>query len=190
MESNHKVIFNVKSYTMNNKERRGILRVFRAPRDWRKRGNMEFDELLAICLSHPKVGQEEVMDRIKLWGHEYHIAQYVLRTLAVIITLPVITFFFLSNPVAEILMLIIICCIVVSMYRVVKRKTAIRDKLENLYGWLLIEIPYSVTRMPEFMEHAFIRMSERLVNEEWKGTRKMIKTIAKYGDYSLITLNN
>ncbi|MGP8217476.1 MAG: hypothetical protein ACLQQ4_18050 [Bacteroidia bacterium] len=175
---------------MKNKEHEGILRVFLPPRDWRKKGNMEFDELLAICLSYPEVGKEEVISRIDLWYRELLMTRHVLTTLAVIISLPLITFFFTSTLIIQTLLLTTTSSITVAMYLVIRRKKAIRDKLENLYGWLLLDVPYPTSRVPVFMEHAFISRSEKMVNKDLAYTKEMTRAIGRFGNYSHTTLSN
>src|SRR5579863_9094386 len=57
---------------MNIKEKiKTAVRVFTLPKDWKAKGNMEFDELFFLATSHREIAEIEICARFNYWYREY-----------------------------------------------------------------------------------------------------------------------
>ncbi len=168
-------------------------RILTIPKDWKAKGNMEFDELLSIALSHPEIAEKEICERFDYWYKEYRLTQIAMRAI-ITISFAAIAFgcIHVCNVMAFCLYVLIIIPIIICALLIRRRAQAIHNKLLDCYSWLINEILHPAKEgytISPTIEKAFIKASAQAERREYIEQKKFNRIINGFG-YSSITVNN
>lgn len=182
------------SITMNIKRKiKTVTRIFTRPKDWKAKGNMEFDELLLLALFHKEVAEKEICNRFNHWYREYCALRIAITTIAA----PLFALVIISCAEWHDITLLCISAVLASllitcMYLMQRRARAIDDKLLHCYYWIIAEVlrpNNNVEYEHKNIEDVFIRKLPALEKQERKAERKFKRLVRSFG-YTEETISN
>ena len=169
------------------------IRIFSRPKDWKAKGNMEFDELLFLATTHKELAEMEICTRFNYWYREYCQLRIIITyTAAILFTLIITCYLERYNitilSTAMVLAIVFVTC----MYLIQRRATAIDDKLLHCYYWIIAEVlrPNNYVEYEhKKIEDAFVKNLPALEEGECKADKKFKRFVHSFG-YTVETISN
>ncbi len=168
-------------------------RMFTLPKDWKAKGNMEFDELLFLATTHKELAEMEICTRFNYWYREYCQLRIVITYMAAILFALIITCYLERYNITILSTAIVLAIVFVTcMYLIQRRARAIDDKLLHCYYWIIAEVlrPNKyVAHEHKIIEDVFVKNLPALEVEERKADKKFKRFLHNFG-YTVETISN
>ena len=167
--------------------------MFTLPKDWKAKGNMEFDELLFLATTHKELAEMEICTRFNYWYGEYCQLRIVITYMAAILFALIIACYLERYNITILSVALVLAIVFVSsMYLMQRRVRAIDDKLLHCYYWIIAEVlcPNNYVEYEhKKIEDAFVKNIPAHEEEERKADKKFKRFVHSFG-YTVETISN
>lgn len=170
-----------------------IIRLFTRPKSWRAKGNLEFEELLLLCLFQKPIAEPEILKRHAATRKDYQSAgktQVILMGIMSQLAAALIALLVLHLTVA-------VCTVAASLSAPVtllilanKRARVLWDNMNDCYAWLLREILHpTACEIPPDIAAGFGNFCGKNDEPPARVDQKLKRMITGFG-YTITTIEN